>query len=115
MVGSPWIDGPTLNRCNRHQGVILDIALRGRCITRQLSRTGRTSRYGRTYQTLGVCSTDLGTYPGAMIRAMRDQRWQIIGPTARGDTATPPCSSLQHPPAYKYPVLQPPTQRAYRG
>jgi hypothetical protein len=106
MVGSTWIDGPTLNRHNHRQGVILDVPQHRRCITRQLSRTDRTSRYGRT-------STDLGTDPGALISVVDDQKRQIIGPAAPGDTATPPCSSLQLPLAYKYPLRQPPTQRAY--
>jgi hypothetical protein len=33
-IGSTWIDGPTLNRRNRHQGVILDVPQHCRCITR---------------------------------------------------------------------------------
>jgi hypothetical protein len=41
-VGSTWIDGPTLNRHNFHQGVILDVPQHGRCITRPLSRVGHT-------------------------------------------------------------------------
>jgi hypothetical protein len=32
-IGSTWIDGPTLNRCNRHQGVILDVPQHCQCIT----------------------------------------------------------------------------------
>jgi hypothetical protein len=70
MVGSTWIDGPTLNRHNRHQGVILDVPQHRRYIARQLSRTDYTSRYNLTYQTLGVRSTDLGIDPRALIRAM---------------------------------------------
>jgi hypothetical protein len=41
-VGSTWIDEPTLNRRNRHQGVILDVPQHRRCITRQSGRAGRT-------------------------------------------------------------------------
>jgi hypothetical protein len=33
-IRSTWIDGPTLNRHNRHQGVILDVPQHRRCITR---------------------------------------------------------------------------------
>jgi hypothetical protein len=32
-IGSTWIDGPTLNCHNRHQGVILDVPQHRRCIT----------------------------------------------------------------------------------
>jgi hypothetical protein len=33
-IGSTWVDGPTLNHRNRHQGVILDVPQHRRCITR---------------------------------------------------------------------------------
>jgi hypothetical protein len=33
-IGSTCIDGPTLNRHNHHQGVILDVPQHYRCITR---------------------------------------------------------------------------------
>jgi hypothetical protein len=49
MVGSTRIDGPTLNRRNHHQGVILDVPQHRRCIIRPLGRAGRTSRYSCTY------------------------------------------------------------------
>jgi hypothetical protein len=106
MVGSTWIDGPTLNHHNRHQGVILDVPQHRRCITQQLSR------YNRTNQTPGFHFTNLGTDPGVLMRVVHDQRRQIIGLAAYGDTAVPPCLSLQLPLAYKYTLLQPPTQRA---
>jgi hypothetical protein len=39
---------------------------------------------------------------------------EITGPAAPGDTAAPPCSTLQLPLAYKYPLLQPPTHWGYK-
>jgi hypothetical protein len=49
-VGSTWIDGPTLNHRNCHQGVILDVTPHYRCITWWFGRCARTYRAGRTYQ-----------------------------------------------------------------
>jgi hypothetical protein len=46
---------PTLNRHNLHQGVILDVPQHGRCITRPLSRVGRTYQLvGRAKPTQGA-------------------------------------------------------------
>jgi hypothetical protein len=59
----------------------------------QLSSTSRTSRYGSTYQTPGFHSTNLGTNPGALIRAVHDQGQQIIGSTVLHLLACH-CSSL---------------------
>jgi hypothetical protein len=105
MVGRTWIDGPTLNRHSHHQGVILDVPQHRRCITRQLSRTGHTSRYDHTYQTLGFLSTNLGTDLGALISFVHNQRQQIIGPSAPVDTTATPYLSLLLPLTYKYPLL----------
>jgi hypothetical protein len=41
------------------------------------------------------------------------RRW-IIGLAAPEDTAAPPCSALQLPFAYKYPLLQPPIYWGYK-
>jgi hypothetical protein len=49
-ISHTWIDGPALNRRNRHQWVILDATPHRLCITRWFWRCARTYRTGRTYQ-----------------------------------------------------------------
>jgi hypothetical protein len=48
------------------------------------------------------------------MRVVQVHRWWIIGPTTPGHTVAPPCSALQLPLAYKYPLLQPPTYWGYK-
>jgi hypothetical protein len=85
-------------------------------ISKWMTRGPRADRTKRTVRTSFTQKTNPQPPSNRLkdqITDARSKAVEITGLFAPGDTTAPPCSALQLPLSYKYPLLQPPTHWGY--